>query len=185
MKKHKITNYQRLMQQSTKNIEWYWNAVNKELNLKWFRKYDRLIDPSNGISDTNWFIGGKCNIVANAIDRHVKSQPDKIAYIFENPNKATRKVSYRKLAHEVNILACAIKDAGVKKGDAVGIYMPLISEALIAIFACSEIGAVRTTIFSGFNTKALYSRLKDAGATILITACEMERRSVTIDLKKQ
>jgi len=80
MKKHKITSYQRLVQQSNKNIEWYWNAVNKDLDLKWFRKYDRLIDSSNGISDTKWFIGGKCNIVANAIDRQVKSQPDKIAY---------------------------------------------------------------------------------------------------------
>jgi acetyl-CoA synthetase len=115
----------------------------------------------------------------------VKSQPDKIAYIFENPNKATRKVSYRELAYEVNMLACTLKDAGVKKGDAVGIYMPLIPEALFAIFACSKIGAVQTTIFSGFNTQALYSSLKDAGATILITASEMQRRSVTIDLKKQ
>src|SRR6188474_1723689 len=113
MKKHKITSYQRLVQQSNKNIEWYWNAVNKDLDLKWFRKYDRLIDSSNGISDTKWFIGGKCNIVANAIDRQVKSQPDKIAYIFENPNKATRKISYKELAYEVNILACALKDAGV------------------------------------------------------------------------
>ena len=185
MKKHKITSYQQLVQQSNKNTEWYWNAVNKDLDLKWFRKYDRLIDSSNGISDTKWFIGGKCNIVANAIDRHVKSQPDKIAYIFENPNKATRKVSYRELAYEVNLLACALKDAGVKKGDVVGIYMPLIPEALFAIFACSKIGAVHTTVFSGFNTQALYSRLKDAGATILITANEMQRRSVTIDLKKQ
>jgi acetyl-CoA synthetase len=72
----------------------------------------------------------------------VKSQPDKIAYIFENPNKATRKVSYRELGYEVNMLACTLKDAGVKKGDAVGIYMPLIPEALFAIFACSKIGAV-------------------------------------------
>ena len=185
MKKHKITSYQQLVQKSNKNTEWYWNAVNKDLDLKWFRKYDRLIDSSNGISDTKWFIGGKCNIVANAIDRHVKSQPDKIAYIFENPNKATRKVSYRELAYEVNLLACALKDAGVKKGDAVGVYMPLIPEALFAIFACSKIGAVHTTVFSGFNTQALYSRLKDTGATILITANEMQRRSVTIDLKKQ
>lgn len=185
MKKHKITSYQRLVQKSNKNMEWYWNAVNKDLNLKWFRKYDRLIDPSNGISNTKWFIGGKCNIVANAINRHVKSQPDKIAYIFENSNKAARKVSYRELVYEVNILACALKDAGVKKGDAVGIYMPLIPEALFAIFACSKIGAVHTTIFSGFNTQALYSHLKDAGATILITASKMQRRSVTIDLRKQ
>lgn len=91
----------------------------------------------------------------------------------------------RKLAYEVNLLSCALKDAGIKKGDTVGIYMPLIPEAIFAIFACSKIGAVHTTIFSGFNAQAVRSRLNDAGAKILITANKMQRRSVTINLRKQ
>ncbi|MDQ3839541.1 MAG: AMP-binding protein [Thermoproteota archaeon] len=185
MKKLRITSYQQLIQKSNKDTEWYWHAVNRDLNLKWFRKYDRLVDQSHGISNTKWFTGGKCNIIANAIDRHVKSQPNKIAYIFENAKGATRKVSYKELAYEVNLLSCALKDAGIKKGDTVGIYMPLIPEALFAIFACSKIGAIHTTIFSGFNAQALHSRLNDAGAKMLITANKMQRRSVSIDLRKQ
>lgn len=185
MKKYKITSYQQLIQKSNKNTEWYWDAVDRDLNLKWFRKYDRLIDQSHGISNTKWFTGGKCNIISNAIDRHVKSQPNKIAYIFENANGTTRRVSYKELAYEVNLLSCALKDAGIKKGDTVGIYMPLIPEAIFAIFACSKIGAVHTTIFSGFNAQAVRSRLNDAGAKILITANRMQRRSVTINLRKQ
>ena len=185
MKKHRITSYQQLIQKSNKDTKWYWHAVNRDLNLKWFRKYDRLVDQSHGISNTKWFTGGKCNIIANAIDRHVKSQPNKIAYIFENAKGTTRRVSYKELAYEVNLLSCALKDAGIRKGDIVGIYMPLIPEALFAIFACSKIGAIHTTIFSGFNAQALHSRLNDAGAKMLITANKMQRRSVSIDLRKQ
>jgi acetyl-CoA synthetase len=185
MKKHRITSYQQLIQKSNKDTKWYWHAVNRDLNLKWFRKYDSLVDQSHGISNTKWFTGGKCNIIANAIDRHVKSQPNKIAYIFENAKGTTRRVSYKELAYEVNLLSCALKDAGIKKGDTVGIYMPLIPEALFAIFACSKIGAIHTTIFSGFNAQALHSRLNDAGAKMLITANKMQRRSVSIDLRKQ
>jgi acetyl-CoA synthetase len=185
MKKHRITSYQQLIQKSNKDTKWYWHAVNRDLNLKWFRKYDSLVDQSHGISNTKWFTGGKCNIIANAIDRHVKSQPNKIAYIFENAKGTTRRVSYKELAYEVNLLSCALKDAGIKKGDTVGIYMPLIPEALFAIFACSKIGAIHTTIFSGFNAQALHSRLNDAGAKMLITANKMQRRSASIDLRKQ
>jgi acetyl-CoA synthetase len=185
MKKHRISSYQQLIQKANKDTKWYWNAVDRDLNLKWFRKYDRLVNQSHGISNTKWFTGGKCNIISNAIDRHVKSQPNKLAYIFENAKGTTRRVSYKELAYEVNLLSCALKDAGIRKGDTVGIYMPLIPEALFAIFACSKIGAIHTTIFSGFNAQALRSRLNDAGAKMLITANKMHRHSVSIDLRKQ
>jgi acetyl-CoA synthetase len=185
MKKHRISSYQQLIQKASKDTKWYWHAVNRDLNLKWFRKYDRLVNQSNGVSNTKWFTGGKCNIISNAIDRHVKSQPNKLAYIFENAKGTTRRVSYKELAYEVNLLSCALKDAGIRKGDTVGIYMPLIPEALFAIFACSKIGAIHTPIFSGFNAQALRSRLNDAGAKMLITANKMQRRSVSIDLRRQ
>jgi acetyl-CoA synthetase len=185
MKKHRISSYQQLIQKANKDTKWYWHAVNRDLNLKWFRKYDCLVNQSHGISDTKWFTGGKCNIISNAIDRHVRSQPNKLAYIFENAKGITRRVSYKELGYEVNLLSCALKAAGIRKGDTVGIYMPLIPEALFAIFACSKIGAIHTTIFSGFNAQALRSRLNDAGAKVLITANKMQRRSVSIDLRKQ
>jgi acetyl-CoA synthetase len=115
MKKHRITRYQQLIQKSNKDTKWYWHAVNRDLNLRWFRKYDRLVDQSHGISKTKWFTG---NIISNAIDRHAKSQPNKIAYIFENAKGTSKRVSYKELAYEVNLLSCALKDAGIKKGDA-------------------------------------------------------------------
>jgi acetyl-CoA synthetase len=185
MIKHGITDYSCLLKKSNENIEWYWNAINDDLNLEWYRKYDRVYDSSNGIPWTRWFINGKCNIIANVIDKHAKNQPDNIAYIFENESGNTRKVSYRELGTEVKVVACALRNRGIKKGDVVAIYLPMIPEALFSIFACSKIGAVHTTIFSGLSGQALQSRLRDSNAKMLITAYKMQRRSNEINLKSQ
>jgi acetyl-CoA synthetase len=96
-----------------------------------------------------WFTGGKCNIISNAIDSHV----NKIAYIFENAKGTTRRVSYKELAYEVNLLSCALKDAGIKKGDTVGIYMPLIPEAIFAIFAVLRLVLFIQLFFQGLMLK--------------------------------
>ncbi|HZI70676.1 MAG TPA: acetyl-coenzyme A synthetase N-terminal domain-containing protein, partial [Nitrososphaeraceae archaeon] len=81
MRKHGITDYSQLIRRSTENMEWYWNAIIEYLNLEWYRKYDQLFDSSGGIPCTRWFIDGKCNIIANVIEKHAKYQPCKIAYI--------------------------------------------------------------------------------------------------------
>ncbi len=185
MRKHGIADYIRLVQKSNENIEWYWNAVNEDLNLEWFKKYDQIFDSSNGIPWTRWFINGKCNIMSNVIDRHAKNQPDKIAYIFENEKGDIRKISYRQLAYEVNLVACSLLDAGIKKGDVIAVYLPMVPEAFFSIFACSKIGAVHTTIFSGYGSKALHLRLKSSNAKMLITSYKMYRRSCIINLKSQ
>ncbi|HZA06503.1 MAG TPA: acetate--CoA ligase [Nitrososphaeraceae archaeon] len=185
MIKHGITDYSCLLKKSNENIEWYWNTINDDLNLEWYRKYDRVYDSSNGIPWTRWFINGKCNIIANVIDKHAKNQPDNIAYIFENESGNTRKVSYRELGTEVKVVACALRNRGIKKGDVVAIYLPMIPEALFSILACSKIGAVHTTIFSGLSGQALQSRLRDSNAKMLITAYKMQRRSNEINLKNQ
>jgi acetyl-CoA synthetase len=185
MKKHDISGYRELVKRANGDISWYWDAVNDDLGLEWFQKYDRVYDSSAvGMPWTKWFIGGKCNIVANAIDRHAKRQPDKVAYIFANESGA-RKVTYGELDLEVGRLASALLEAGVKKGDVVGIYLPMIPEAFYAIFACSKIGAVHATVFSGFSAPALHSRLADSGAKLLITADGGKRRGKDIDLKAQ
>ncbi|MFL6411726.1 MAG: acyl-CoA synthetase [Nitrososphaeraceae archaeon] len=185
MRKHGIADYIQLVQKSNENIEWYWNAVNEDLNLEWFKKYDQIFDSSNGIPWTRWFINGKCNIISNVIDRHAKNQPDKIAYIFENEKGDIRKISYRQLAYEVNLVACSLLDAGIKKGDVIAVYLPMVPEAFFSIFACSKIGAVHTTIFSGYGSKALHLRLKSSNAKMLITSYKMYRRSCIINLKSQ
>ncbi|MFL6323760.1 MAG: acyl-CoA synthetase [Nitrososphaeraceae archaeon] len=185
MRKHGVADYSQLVQKSNENIEWYWNAVNEDLNLEWFKKYDQTFDSSNGIPWTRWFINGKCNIMSNVIDRHAKNQPDKIAYIFENEKGDIRKISYRQLAYEVNLVACSLLDAGIKKGDVIAVYLPMVPEAFFSIFACSKIGAVHTTIFSGYGSKALHLRLKSSNAKMLITSYKMYRRSCIINLKSQ
>ena len=146
MKKHGISNWCQLVEKANNDIEGYWNAVNEDLGIEWFRKYDKTYDSLAGIPWTKWFLNGKCNIVVNAIDRHAKTA-DKVAYIFAD-EQGSRKITCE-LDEQVSRLADALAMAGVKKGDVVAIYLPMIPEAFYAIFACSKIGAVHTTIFSG------------------------------------
>lgn len=184
MKRHGISDYKELVQKANGDIAWYWDAVNDDLELEWFQKYDKVYDSSAGVPWTKWFVGGKCNIIANAIDRHARKTPDKVAYIFAS-EKGARKVTYGELEYEVGRLASALKGAGVKKGDVVGIYLSMVPEAFFAILACSKIGAVHATVFSGFSAPALHSRLVDSGAKLLITADGAKRRGREIDLKAQ
>ena len=184
MGKHGISDWRQLVEKANGDVGWYWDAVNEDLGIEWFQKYDKTLDSSAGIPWTKWFINGKCNIVANAIDRHAKSQPDKVAYIFANES-GSKKITYRELDDQVGRLAGALAGAGVKKGDVVAIYMPMIPEAFYAIFACSKIGAVHTTIFSGFSAQALRSRLIDSKAKLLITADTVRRRGKEIHLAGQ
>lgn len=184
MSKHGISDYRQLVERANGDIAWYWDAVNDDLGLEWFRRYDSVYDQSAGVPWTRWFSGGKCNIVANAIDRHAKRQPDKTAYIFAG-ERGARKVTYGELATEVGKLASAMSDAGIGRGDIVGIYLPMVPEAFFSIFACSKIGAVHNTVFSGFSAPALHSRLVDSGAKMLITADSAKRRGKKVDLKGQ
>src|SRR5919202_1155067 len=172
MRKHGIGDYIHLVQKSNEDIEW-------------FKKYDKTLDSSRGIPWTRWFINGKCNIISNIIDRHAKNQADKTAYIFENEKGDIRKISYGQLAYEVNLVASSLLAAGIKKGDVIAIYSPMVPEAFFSLFACSKIGAIHTTIFSGYGSKALHLRLKSSNAKMLITSSKMYRRSHIIDLKSQ
>jgi acetyl-CoA synthetase len=184
MKKHEISDWRQLVKKANSDIEWYWDAVNNDLGIEWFTKYDRVYDSSDGIPFTRWFLNGKCNIVANAIDRHSKAQPDKAAYVFAGES-GSKKVTYSELDLQVSRLARALSDSGVGKGDVVAIYMPMVEQAFYAIFACSKIGAIHTTIFSGFSAQALRSRLVDSRSKILITADAIRRRGKDIDLKER
>src|SRR6476659_8480957 len=97
MKKHGIASYPELVRKANEDIAWYWDAVNDDLDLQWFKKYNQVYDSSAGVPWTKWFLGGKCNIIANAIDRHEASHPDKVAYIFAGEDGA-KKVTYGELA---------------------------------------------------------------------------------------
>ncbi|MFH1328500.1 MAG: acetate--CoA ligase [Candidatus Bathyarchaeota archaeon] len=185
MNKHGIESYEELIRRSTDDLEWFWDEVNKDLNIEWFKPYEKVLDLSRGLPWAKWFVGGKFNIVYNCVDKHVKTEKsDKLAYIWEGENGEVRKLSYRDLYVEVNRLANALKQLGIRKGDVVGIYMSILPEGIIAALACGKIGAIHTSIFSGFSTSALVTRLKNAKVKMLITADGYHRRGAKINLKE-
>jgi len=183
MKKHGFKKYQNLVKKSVENIGWYWDSVNEDLSLRWFEKYNAVFDSGEGIERTKWFIDGKCNIISNAIDRHLNEDPEKIAFIFENEKGQTKRFSYAEVDYHISALALALKSEGITKRDVVGIYLPMIPEAIFAILACSKIGAVHNTIFSGFSSGAITTRLCDSNTKILLTSNEIERRGNKINLQ--
>lgn len=184
MRANGISDWRELVRKANNDIGWYWDAVNRDLGIDWFRHYDSVYDSSAGMPFTKWFLKGECNIVANAIDRHARHHPDKVAYIFARES-GSKRVTYGELNAQVNRLAIALADSGIGKGDVVGIYMPMVEEAFYAIFACSKIGAVHTTVFSGFGAQSLHSRLVDSKSKMLITADSIRRRGKDIDLESQ
>jgi acetyl-CoA synthetase len=154
--------------------------------IVWFEKWkETYIDEPYAYK---WFVGGKLNISYNSLDRHVEAgKGEKVALIWEPepPNEPNRILTYKDLLAEVSRLANALKRLGIKKGDRVGIYLPMIPEAVIAMQACVRIGAVHTVVFSAFSAESLRDRLLDCGARLLITADGYWRRGKLVDLKPQ
>ncbi len=186
MRKHDIKDYDELIKRSTDDIEWFWDAVMKDLDIEWFHPYDKVLDDSKGIQWTKWFVGGKINIVHNCLDKHAKSdKKNNIAITWENEKGDVRKLTYFELYKEVNKFANALKELGVKRGNRVAIYMPMLPEIVIGFLAAIKIGAISIPIFSGFGGHALASRLDIAGAKVLLTADGSARRGKTVEIKKE
>ena len=186
MKNNNINNYEELIKRSNNDIKWFWNAAMDDLNLEWFQPYEKVFDDSDGIQWTKWFIGGKINIVHNCLDRHVKTDTkNDIAVIWEDEDGSDSNLTYEELFYRVNKFGNALKKLGVKKGDRVGIYMPMVPDIVVAFLAIMKIGAISVPIFSGFGGHALASRLDIAGAKVLITADGSHRRGKTVEIKKE
>ena len=182
MNKHNIKTYDELLLRA-KDTEWFWGEVSKDV-VEWFKPYDKVLEWN--LPWAKWFVGAKYNIVHDALDKHVKNwRKNKIAYIFVGEPGDTRKLSYRDLYVEVNKLANALKGLGVRKGDKVGIYLPMIPELPISMLACAKIGAIHSVVFSGFSSKAFRERVNDAEAKVVITCDGFYRRGKIILLKKQ
>ena len=150
--------------------------------LSWFK--EPTVGHNGSFEETKWFEDGTLNISYNCIDRHAKNNPDKIAIIWQGDQENhSKKISYKDLLREVSKLANGLKSLGVKKGDRVCIYMPMIPEAAYSMFACMRIGAIHSVVFGGFSPEAISSRILDAGCEYIITADEGVRGSKTIPLK--
>lgn len=160
----------------------FWSKQAKE--LKWSKKWTRAF--VHNPPKFEWFSGGKINITENCLDTKLETKKNKVAFIWEPEpvNENPRTFTYGQLYKEVNEFSSSLKKLGVKKGDKVGIYMPMVPEAIIAMLSCARIGAVHTVVFSAFSPQALKIRLQDTEAKILITADGYYRRGKVIDLKK-
>lgn len=182
MQKHQIKDYQELIQRSTQEIEWFWDAIVKELQIEFFKPYERVLDVSAGIAWAKWFVGGKINIAHNCVEKHARSRPDKIALIWEGEDGSVRRVTYRELGEQTNRLAYLLQELGIVKGDRVGIFMPMVPETVVAMMACAKLGAIFTPIFSGFGAQAVAARLNDCEAKLLLTAESFSRKGAHIEM---
>jgi acetyl-CoA synthetase len=159
----------------------YWEDAARELD--WYRKWDRVLDDDDP-PFYRWFVGGKCNIVHNALDRHIETaNKNKLALIWEGEPGDRKKFTYYELYRAVNRFANALRSLGIKKGDRVVLYMPPLPETIIAMLSVSKIGAVHSIVFAGFSAKALRERVEDAEAKLIITADGFYRNGRIINLK--
>ncbi len=181
MASHGISSYEQLLKKS-QDIEWFWGTVSKEF-VEWYSPPKKVLDWK--LPYSNWFVGAKYNIVHDALDRHASRTPNKVAYYFEGEPGDMRAITYKQLSDEVSRLANALKRLGLKKGDRVSIYLPMILELPIAMLACAKIGVAHSVVFSGFSSLALADRINDCGARILITCDAFWRRGKTVQLKVQ
>jgi acetyl-CoA synthetase len=185
MDRHGIADYDSLMQRSVNEIEWFWEAVLQDLDIRFYRPYRQIIDLSEGIRFPRWCVGGKLNIVHNCLDKW-QSDPaaQRKALVLENEQGVSKSLTYADLFREVNRCAIALRSLGLEKGDVVGLFMPMIPEVVIAFLAVIKIGAIVLPLFSGFGASAIASRLNDASAKMLLMADGMVRRGRKISMAK-
>ncbi|MGE8296445.1 MAG: acetate--CoA ligase [Pseudomonas sp.] len=175
--------YLRLYRQSVEQPETFW-AEQAKAFLDWFKPWDQVHTSDLTQGRAEWFKGGQLNVAYNCIDRHLEKRGEQIAIIWEGDNPAeSAHITYNKLHHNVSRLANVLKSRGVKKGDRVCIYMPMIPEAAYAMLACARIGAVHSVVFGGFSPDALRDRILDADCRTVITADEGVRGGKYIPLK--
>jgi acetyl-CoA synthetase len=176
--------YQRMYQQSVEHPDTFW-AEQATTFLDWSRPWQQVQHADLNTGEARWFKGGELNVSYNCIDRHLKERGDQIALIWEGDNPGeSAEITYKKLHHNVARLANVLKSRGVKKGDRVCIYMPMIPEAAYAMLACTRIGAVHSVVFGGFSPDALRDRILDADCRTVITADEGVRGGKYVALKK-
>ncbi|MES9813126.1 MAG: acetate--CoA ligase [Candidatus Thiodiazotropha sp.] len=177
--------YQEMYRQSISDPEGFWGEQ-AEQYVTWFKKWDKVVDWSFGEDDLHieWFKGATLNVAYNCLDRHLENRGDQVAIIWEGDNPdEDRKITYRELHEEVCKFANVLKSRGVKKGDRVSLYLPMIPEAAVAMLACTRIGAVHSIVFGGFSPDALRDRILDSDCQVVITADLSMRGGKRVPLK--
>jgi acetyl-CoA synthetase len=173
--------YQALCDEAERDFEGFWARLARE-NLAWHKPFTKTLDESKA-PFYKWFHDGELNASYNCLDRHLKTQPEKTAIIFEADDGKVTKITYKQLYHKVCQFANALKSLGIKQGERVLIYMPMSIEVVVAMQACARIGATHSVVFGGFSAKSVQERIIDAGAVALVTADGQMRGGREIPLK--
>jgi acetyl-CoA synthetase len=184
MREHGIPDWRTLIARSQDDIEWFWDAVVEHLGIEFFQPYERVLDASRGPEWSRWFVGGTVNLTHNCVDRHAATAAaTRPAVIWESEDGLVASVTYAQLSAEVNRLANALLELGVRQGDAVGLFLPMSIQIVAGFYAIAKIGAIVVPIFSGFAAPAVAARLADAGVVALLTADAVPRRGRPVAMK--
>src|SRR5436190_4536414 len=173
--------YRKMVAEAERDFEGFWARLARE-TLSWSKDFTKVLDESKA-PFFRWFYDGELNASYNCLDRHLQTQGDKTAIIFEADDGKVTKISYRQLHAEVCRFANALKSRGIKQGDRVLIYMPMSIQVVVAMQACARIAATHSVVFGGFSAKSVQERIIDAGAIAVITADGQFRRGKEIPLK--
>ena len=179
-----LEEYYQVYRKSVREPENFWEEIAEE-HFMWQKKWDKVLSWDFSKPEVKWFEGAQLNITENCIDRHLTTRGDKTAILFEpnNPDEAAEHITYKQLHQRVCQFANVLKDQGIKKGDRVCIYLPMIPELAISILACARIGAIHSVVFAGFSATALSTRINDSDCKMVITSDGSYRGAKTIDLK--
>ncbi len=178
-----LEDYQRAKEQALAHPSQFWAEI--AANFDWQKKWDTVLEYDFHKPEVKWFLGGQLNITENCLDRHLKTQPNQTAIIFEpnDPDEVAQHITYKELHSRVCRTANMLKAHGAKKGDRICIYMPMVPELAIAVLACARIGAIHSVVFAGFSAAALAARINDASCSMLLTADGGYRGSKVTPLK--
>ncbi len=179
-----LEEYFQVYRKSVRNPEVFWEEVAEE-HFVWRKKWTNVLSWDFEKPEVKWYEGAKLNITENCIDRHLHTRGDKTAILFEpnDPKEKAQHITYKQLHERVCEMANVLKDEGIKKGDRVCIYLPMIPELAISVLACARIGAIHSVVFAGFSSKALSTRINDSECKMVLTSDGSYRGAKTIDLK--
>ncbi|MCF6308470.1 MAG: acetate--CoA ligase [Flavobacteriaceae bacterium] len=179
-----LEEYFKVYRKSVREPEIFWEEIAEE-HFLWRKRWNKVLSWDFQKPEIKWFEGAQLNITENCIDRHLVTKGDKTAILFEpnNPDEEAQHISYNELYKKVNRFANVLKDEGIKKGDRVCIYLPMIPELAVSVLACARIGAIHSVVFAGFSSTALSTRINDSDCKMVITSDGSFRGAKTIDLK--
>ena len=179
-----LADYAMLERKAAQDPEWFWDALIRFLGVRFVKPYARVLDLSKGIEWPQWCVGATGNMTLSLLDRHLAAdRGGHDAVMWEGEDGARRGLTYQQLAHEVNRFASGLAAIGLKSGDAVGIYLPMVPEVAVAYLALARLGCIVLPLFSGFGAAAIAARLNDAEAAAVITADGSLRRGKPMEMK--